>query len=208
MQHPAAVTQTREKIFLNVGCGAMGMDRVPDILKAPGWQQVRVDIDTSVQPDIVASFSDMHMINRASVDAVFSSHNIEHMPWHEAQLALQEAKRVLRPDGFVYITCPDLEYIARLIVDGKLMEVAYNSPAGPITALDMLYGHRDAMARGNDYMAHRSGFTAESLGRVLIEAGFADVQVARDAQCDLWAIASSQALSNELKFDFKQVVAR
>ena len=44
----------------------------------------------------------------ASVDAVFSSHNIEHLYPHEVPLALKEFMRVLKPDGFVLMTCPDL----------------------------------------------------------------------------------------------------
>src|SRR5665213_540831 len=40
----------------------------------------------------------------------------------------------------------------------------YTSPAGPITPLDMLFGHSDSIASGHLYMAHKTGFTCASLG--------------------------------------------
>src|SRR5262249_45372388 len=58
--------------------------------------------------------------------------------------------------------------------------------AGPVSALDMLYGFGRAIARGNAFMAHRTGFTAETLGRKLKEAGFTSIQLKRD-RYDLWA---------------------
>ncbi len=63
------------------------------------------------------------------------------------------------------------------------------SPAGPISPIDMLYGHRAAMAAGNHYMAHKTGFTAKSLGRALRECGFAATVVERGGHYDLWALA-------------------
>jgi predicted SAM-dependent methyltransferase len=51
-------------------------------------QELRLDIDASVAPDIVATMTDMSRVADASVDAVFSSHNIEHLDPHEVPVAL------------------------------------------------------------------------------------------------------------------------
>ena len=96
-------------------------------------------------------------------DALFSSHNIEHLYAHEVPLALREFRRVLKPEGFVVITCPDLQSICAEVAEDRLTQTAYQSPAGPIAPIDMLYGLRSALARGNLYMAHRSGFTLKVL---------------------------------------------
>lgn len=80
-----------------------------------------------------------------SVEALFSSHNIEHLYPHEVPVALAEFKRVLKADGFVVITCPDLQSICALVAEDKLTEAAYVSPAGPIAPIDMLYGLRSSM---------------------------------------------------------------
>ena len=75
------------------------------------------------------------------VDAVWACHILEHLYAHEAPLALAEFRKILRPDGFALINCPDVAAIARLIIDDQFDKPAYMSAAGPITALDMLWGH-------------------------------------------------------------------
>jgi ubiquinone/menaquinone biosynthesis C-methylase UbiE len=107
-------------------------------------------------------------------------------------LALAEFKRVLKPDGFAIITCPDLQSVFALVAEDKLTDAAYISPAGLITPLDILYGHRPPMARGNLYMAHRCGFTQKVLTGTLQASGFATVATSRRGHpCfDLWAVAS------------------
>ncbi len=129
----------------------------------PDWTELRLDIDASVAPDIIGTMTDMSAVANASVDAIFSSHNIEHLYAHEVPVALAEFLRVLKPDGFLVVTCPDLQEVCRLVAEDKLLEPAYTSPAGPITPLDILYGHRPPMAAGNLYMAHRCGFTEKVL---------------------------------------------
>lgn len=62
----------------------------------------------TVQPDLVGTMTDMKAVCSASVDVVFSSHNIEHLYAHEVEVALAEFHHVLKPDGFVLLTCPDL----------------------------------------------------------------------------------------------------
>jgi hypothetical protein len=110
---------------------------------------------------------------------VYSSHNIEHLYPHEVSLALREMRRVLKLTGFVLIAMPDLQEVARHIAEDKLEGPLYMSPMGPIAPLDVLYGHRPSIARGNAIMAHRTGFTGEALGAALIKAGFAAVMIQR-----------------------------
>ncbi len=179
---------------LHVGCGPKKPDRLPPPFNAPPWQEVRLDIDAGVGPDVLASMTDMGVIPPSSFDAVLSSHNIEHLYPHEVPLALAEFTRVLTPQGFVVITLPDLRRIAEWILADRLFEMAYISPAGPIFPFDILYGFRPALAAGNLYMAHRCGFTAASLERALREAGFASVTVRSDGCWSLWAVASVQAV--------------
>ena len=158
-----------------------------------GWRELRVDINPNVKPDIVASMLAMPMIAAASVDGVWSSHNIEHLYAHEVPVALAEFLRVLRPGGVVLLTMPDLQRVAELIVQDKLDEPAYSSPAGPIAPLDILYGHRPQIAMGNVFMAHRTGFTARTLTQVLANAGFDRVKVERGKSFDLWAVGYKPA---------------
>jgi predicted SAM-dependent methyltransferase len=184
------------KTFLHVGCGPKHKDRTTRGFNTNHWKELRFDIDESVQPDLVGTMTDMSSVASGSVDAVFSSHNIEHLYPHDVPVALAEFLRVLKPDGFAVITCPDLQSVCALIAEDKLTEPAYTSPAGPIAPLDILYGHRPAMARGNLYMAHRCGFTQKVLTGTLQAAGFATVAAKRRGHpyYDLWALGTASAL--------------
>ena len=41
--------------------------------------QIRLDINPAAAPDLIGSMTDMAAVANASVQAVFSSHNIEHL---------------------------------------------------------------------------------------------------------------------------------
>jgi hypothetical protein len=89
--------------------------------------------------------------------------------------------------------------VCALVAEDKLTEPAYTSPAGPIAPLDILYGHRPPMARGNLYMAHRCGFTEKVLSGTLQTSGFKRVaSMKRGAPYfDLWALATKADLNEE-----------
>lgn len=140
----------------------------------------------------------MQGVANTSMDAVFSSHNIEHLYPHEVPTALAEFLRVLKPTGLAIITCPDLQSVCALVANNLLTQPAYQSKAGSIAPLDILYGHRSAMARGNLYMAHRCGFTRDVLQGTLKNAGVQSVLTfARSQVFDLWAFASKELLTQD-----------
>jgi SAM-dependent methyltransferase len=181
--------------FLHVGCGPKRQDRTTQGFNKPDWREVRLDINPAVNPDIVGSMTDMSAVESESMDAIFSSHNLEHLYVHEIPPALAEFRRVLRPTGFIVVTCPDLKSVCALVAQDKLLDPAYQSPAGPIAPIDILYGHRAAMARGDLFMAHRSGFTESVMVHALRGGGFASVaSVTIPQRFELWAVATVQDL--------------
>jgi ubiquinone/menaquinone biosynthesis C-methylase UbiE len=182
--------------FLHVGSGQKRKFQTSAGFDTPEWAEIRLDIDPSVQPDIVSDMTDMSAVGSASVEALFSSHNIEHLYIHQVPVALGEFRRVLKPGGFAVIGCPDLQSMATLIVEDKLHEPAYQSPAGAITPHDTVYGFGTQIARGHVYMAHRCGFTRSSLMKTLLEAGFGRVGVRR-RRFELWALATDGHLPDD-----------
>ena len=186
-----AQTNSRKRV-LNAGSGPNTARKLHQLFARAAWEEIRVDIDPQSKPDIVASITDMRSLCATrSFDAIWSSHTLEHLYAHEVPSALAEFKRILKPDGFALITSPDLEAVASLILDQGLDRVAYTSPAGPITPLDMLFGHSASITRGQLYMAHKTGFTCASLGRRFVDAGFPIVLVKREG-FDLWALGLMQ----------------
>ena len=126
-----------------------------------------------MRPDQVGSITDLSVFDDGSYDAVFSSHNIEHLFAHEVPIALGEFARVLNPKtGIAIITCPDIQALGQRIAEGRVLEPLYQSPAGPITPIDILYGHRASIARGNHHMAHKVGLTAQVLLGAMKQSGF------------------------------------
>ena len=177
------------KKVLNAGCGPANPDRLHRAFRNGAWQEVRMDVDPRVAPDIIGSLEDLGQIADNSFDAVYCSHSLEHLHPHDVVSAIRGIARILRPDGFSLITTPDLEPIAVLIAQGRAEDVAYLSPVGPITALDMLYGHAASIAAGNHFMAHRTGFTEDRIARLLLEARFDEVLVVKGQSYDLFALA-------------------
>ena len=78
------------------------------------------------------------------------------------------------------------------------MEPLYESDIGPISPIDILYGHRGFIAQGNEYMAHKGGFTYSVLDRAFYEAGF-KIRYGgrRPAAWDLFIVAFKQDKSDE-----------
>jgi SAM-dependent methyltransferase len=202
----AALVRTRKakakadvKTFLHVGCGLKYKDGTTPAFNTDGWKEVRLDIAPAVKPDILSDIRNMPEVESASVDAVFSSHNIEHLYPHEVAKAFAEFRRVLKPDGFLIITCPDLQSVCELVAQDKLDDPAYESVAGPISPLDIIYGYREAISRGRFYMAHKTGFTKKTLVIGLRKAGFGNVASFRRTSpiFDVWACATIEKMPDE-----------
>ncbi len=185
------------KTFLHVGCGRTNKWQLKGFASYD-WTEIRFDIDPDVHPDIEGTLTDMNRVPVASVDAVYSSHSIEHVFPHEVATVFREFYRVLKDDGFVVLTCPDLVSVGAAVAQGRLIEPLYESAIGPISALDVLYGHRDSLLAGKVHMAHKTGFTYETLKKELFAAGFrSNVGFARPDVFDLWIVSFKRRMSDE-----------
>lgn len=153
------------KSILHVGCGS---DSLPNWLQ--GFNETRLDIDERVNPDIVASMTDIGDIGQ--FDAVLCVHALEHLHQHEVGTALSEFMRVLKPGGHAIVFVPDLEDVR------PTEDVLYTSSAGEVTGLDLIYGMRSAISEF-PHMAHKTGFTSATLEQAITAAGFKSATVKR-----------------------------
>ena len=151
--------------LLHVGCGG---NPLPDWLG--NYEEVRLDIDQSCNPDIVGDILELGEIGE--FEAVFSSHNLEHVHQHEVSKALSEFYRVLSKDGALIVFVPDCEGVS------PTEDILFESSAGGISGLDLLYGFRKVL-KDKPYMAHKHAFTSSSLEKALVDAGFRKVIVKR-----------------------------
>jgi len=178
------------KKLLHVGCGEYTKkDTIPYFFNED-WKEIRFDINPNINPDIIGSLTDMSAVKSESVDALYSAHNIEHLFEHEVGIALSEFYRVLKIDGFLVLTCPELKSLCKFVANNGLHAVAYPFPGGSITPHDIIYGWGPALKKGELFMAHKCGFDADSMRDKLAIAGFCDVSIfVSEPNYALWAIA-------------------
>jgi SAM-dependent methyltransferase len=192
---PAHQQDKRPKILINLGAGEKGAAWLPAMFA--DWREVRVDVDATMAPDILADMTDLSAIESGSADAVWVSHGIEHLYLFEVSKAIAEIYRILADDGFFCVIVPDLQILAEYIASDRLHEVVYQSPAGPVIAHDMLFGFGPHLAQGRSSMAHKCGFTPTLLLQKLQEAPFAEIVLQRRASQELAAVASKRAPTDD-----------
>jgi len=144
------------------------------------WQHVLLDIDPRGNPDIICDARELMSLGGNNYDAIYCSHNLEHYYRHDVRKVLLGFVHVLKADGFVHVRVPDIDALMKIVV-GKRMDIddfLYQSPAGPITVRDVLYGYAVEIEQsGNDFFAHKTGFSPKSLTKILNECGFPDIYI-------------------------------
>ena len=161
------------KKVLNVGGNDKSIQLPPQYA---GFEHLLLDIDPKVLPDIVCDARKLTTLEAGQFDAVYCSHNLEHYYRHDVPKVLAGFLHVLKEGGFAQIRVPDINEVMRATMERGLDidDVLYQSPAGPIMVLDVLYGYGVEIERsGQDFFAHKTGFTQKSLLNALHRSGFA-----------------------------------
>ena len=185
------------KAFLNVGGGSKS---TPTPTHYSGWRHDLLDIDPNGNPDVLCDARELTKLTRNSYDAVYCSHNLEHYYRHVGLIVVQGFIHVLKEDGFAEILVPNIAEVIRELRDKQLDldDVLYESTAGPITANDIIYGHQAEIARsGQDFYAHKTGFTPKSLIKLLTGGGFSKVFLSNDDYLGIHALAFKNEPSSE-----------
>lgn len=157
---------------LNVGGNSKD---IPLPIEYRGWEHLLLDIDPRGNPDVCCDARLLDTLEPNQFDAIYCSHNLEHYHRHDGKRVLAGFRHVLKPEGFAHIRVPDLDQVFKEVVARGLDvdDVLYDSPAGPILVRDVIYGwHVEIERSGQDFFAHKTGFTPKSLQRFLNEAGF------------------------------------
>jgi protein O-GlcNAc transferase len=184
----AAEKLPRGRKVLNVGGNNK---KIPIPPQYDGWVHVLLDIDPKGNPDVVCDARNLTDLPRGDYDSVYCSHNLEHYYRHDAERVLAGFLHILKDDGFAYIRVPDMGELMQIVVQRGLDidDFLYQSPAGPITVSDVIYGYGEEIKKsGHDFYAHKTGFTQKSLKAILSNAGFSFVFV-RAGDLEISAVA-------------------
>lgn len=163
------------KKVLNVGGNNKSIALPPHYA---GFEHLLLDIDPAGSPDVVCDARELKSLQAGQFDAVYCAHNLEHYYRHDVPRVLAGFMHVLKDSGFAHIRVPDIHDLMKSTIERGLdiEDVLYESEAGPIMVLDVLYGHGEQIARsGQDFFAHKTGFTNKSLLAALHAAGFSKV---------------------------------
>lgn len=189
-QVPEGVSETPGvKRVLNVGGGSK---RTPIPGYFSGWQHDLLDIDPRGEPDIVCDARELEKLPGGLYDAVHCSHNLEHYYRHDGLRVVRGFHHILNDTGFAEVFVPDFAQVMDALRDRQLEldDVLYQSAAGPITAHDIVYGLQSEIQNsGQDFYAHKTGFTPRSLVKILSDGGFAKVFISTNRPLEVHALA-------------------
>lgn len=116
--------------------------------------------------DYVGNVTDLSQFQAGTVDEIYASHVYEHLNYvGEAQAAVAEAFRVLRPGGSLKVSVPDLETLCRMFI----------APGAPFA--DRAFIMRMLMGgQSNPYDYHKVMFDYELLRTLLAQKGFTRIE--------------------------------
>ena len=191
-------------MVLNVGGGSKAV-AIP--AHYDGWEHLLLDIDPKRGVDVVC---DARLLAEkflaSSYDAIYCSHNLEHYYAHDIRRVLKGFLHVLTGQGFAEIRVPDIAELIKLMAAASLdfdSEI-YKAAIGPITAHDMIYGYGPEIEQsGQDFYAHKTGFSRATLARTILSNGFAEVYFATPLPLfELHVFAFKQPASQHWKSRF------
>jgi len=115
----------------------------------------------------VCDAGDLSRFDDGTFDAIYASHVLEHFDYRNALgPALAEWHRVLAPGGTLYVSVPDLDVLAGLLLDRDRL-----SGNDRFIVMAMMFGeHVDQ----HDY--HQAGLNREFLKSFLLNAGFVKIR--------------------------------
>ncbi len=152
---------------------------LPPVLREQGWGIKQIDLGTP-QEGAEQRLACLKALPDKTYDALSFQHGLQRLHLAEVPDILHEFKRLLKVEGFVHITAPDISRVVDYIKKDLLEEVIYTSPQGQILPLDIIYGHSGEVRKKGLMEVHQSGYTPASIGRVLRDAGFYNIRIRRE----------------------------
>jgi predicted SAM-dependent methyltransferase len=182
---------SRELVRINLGCGLAAIPGFDNIDNSPSvvlsrfprikWMLFKAGLigehhyRAQWPPEILWQDASRRLSYAdASVDRVYSSHFLEHVPYPKAQRIVRECFRVLKPGGIFRLVVPDLLHYAREYVrrSDSLLSMGSADRAAHDEFLEMIYGAYLTRARSH----HHYMYDWPSLASMLGDAGFIRVR--------------------------------
>lgn len=132
-------------------------------IRYSGWNTL--DIVAGPEVDYVGDCENLSQFDTSSIEALYASHVLEHVPYANLSATLKEWHRVVVPGGKIMVAVPDMNILAQLFVSSEI------KGADKVFVMRMMFG---GQLDKTDF--HCIGFDLEILGVHLHIAGFIDIQ--------------------------------
>lgn len=124
-----------------------------------GWKLLNIQPGEGV--DYVGDIKDLSQFPDVTFDVIYGSHVLEHISQTEMVRTLSGLNRILRPDGQLMISVPDLEVLSKLFVHPDL------DKAARFHVMRMMFG-----GQTDPFDFHYIGLTFEFMLDYFGQAGF------------------------------------
>ena len=154
-------------------------------IAAPGWEILNALPGPYV--DHLGNAADLSRFSDCSFDDIYASHVLEHFDYKDdLSSTLREWNRVLKPFGQLYVSVPDIDVLAKLLLAKDRLTTAER-----FHVMRMIFGgHIDA----HDY--HYVGLNEEFLQKYLRDAGFSAIR--KVEKFDIFQDTSCMTYKDEL----------
>lgn len=134
-------------------------------VRSDGWEVLNANPAPYV--DHVGNANDLSRFAADTFDAIYASHVVEHLDYKDELAAtLAGWNRVLAPGGKIYLSVPDMDVLAKFLLDKARLTVDER-----FQVMRMLFGgHIDK------YDYHVVGLNEEFLGYFLNVSGYVNIQ--------------------------------
>lgn len=139
------------KVYVNLGCG-----------RNTGKEYINIDTVTIPHMHYINDITDLYMFPSESVDLLYASHVIEHIPRSKLRKTLKEWYRVLKSGGIFRFAVPDFDRIIEVYVgNGRDVNMIINQ----------------VMGSEGEYDDHHTLWNIKYASDVLKEIGFQDIKI-------------------------------
>ena len=149
------------KLKLHLGCGKRYL---------PGYTHIDIDNEPHIDyPD--TDISNLHMFKDNSVDLIYTCGTFEYFDRDEGPNVLKEWNRVLKPNGYLYISVPDFKSITE-VYNQNDNDLDGEGILGPIFG-KWQYISKTGKPR---FIYHKTVYDFKSLSRMLSVCGYDTIE--------------------------------
>jgi predicted SAM-dependent methyltransferase len=127
---------------------------------------------------MVSAAWNLNSFGDETVDEIYTRHMIEHLHPNDAQLAMVEWHRILKPRGILHIICPDLEFHCKQYL-GIIQSTFHDQRQHTLASI---YGWRSDAFGGEEFDLHRWGYDLEEIANLMGRSGFAIIERVRSGE--------------------------